>query len=212
MEDKKYFTICITRTCGSGGTTIAKKLADAYGIDLYDRKLLRLASEDSGISEAMFAQADEDVKNSLLYKVSRKIYNGELIPPESGNFVSDQNLFNYQAKVLKELSERESYVVVGRCADYILRNHANAISVYLYASKEECLRHEMEYMGYTQGQAMKEIKRMDRYRRDYYVYHTGRKWKNPENYDLCLNTEKLGYEGTKEFIMDYVKRRMELQK
>lgn len=212
MEDKKYFTICITRTCGSGGTTIAKKLADAYGIDLYDRKLLRLASEDSGISEAMFAQADEDVKNSLLYKVSRKVYNGELIPPESGNFVSDQNLFNYQAKVLKELSERESYVVVGRCADYILRNYANAISVYLYASKEECLRHEMEYMGYTQGQAMKEIKRMDRYRRDYYVYHTGRKWKNPENYDLCLNTEKLGYEGTKEFIMDYVKRRMELQK
>ena len=212
MEDKKYFTICITRTCGSGGTTIAKKLADAYGIDLYDRKLLRLASEDSGISEAMFAQADEDVKNSLLYKVSRKVYNGELIPPESGNFVSDQNLFNYQAKVLKELSERESYVVVGRCADYILRNHANAISVYLYASKEECLRHEMEYMGYTQGQAMKEIKRMDRYRRDYYVYHTGRKWKNPENYDLCLNTEKLGYEGTKEFIMDYVKRRMELWK
>lgn len=212
MEDKKYFTICITRTCGSGGTTIAKKLADAYGIDLYDRKLLRLASEDSGISEAIFAQADEDVKNSLLYKVSRKVYNGELIPPESGNFVSDQNLFNYQAKVLKELSERESYVVVGRCADYILRNHANAISVYLYASKEECLRHEMEYMGYTQGQAMKEIKRMDRYRRDYYVYHTGRKWKNPENYDLCLNTEKLGYEGTKEFIMDYVKRRMELQK
>lgn len=210
MEDKKYFTICITRTCGSGGTTIAKKLADAYGIDLYDRKLLRLASEDSGISEAMFAQADEDVKNSLLYKVSRKVYNGELIPPESGNFVSDQNLFNYQAKVLKELSERESYVVVGRCADYILRNYANAISVYLYASKEECLRHEMEYMGYTQGQAMKEIKRMDRYRRDYYVYHTGRKWKNPENYDLCLNTEKLGYEGTKEFIMDYVKRRMEL--
>ena len=62
----------------------------------------------------MFAQADEDVKNSLLYKVSRKVYNGELIPPESGNFVSDQNLFNYQAKVLKELSERESYVVVGR--------------------------------------------------------------------------------------------------
>lgn len=115
----------------------------------------------------MFAQADEDVKNSLLYKVSRKVYNGELIPPESGNFVSDQNLFNYQAKVLKELSERESYVVVGRCADYILRNYANAISVYLYASKEECLRHEMEYMGYTQGQAMKEIKRMELQKKSY---------------------------------------------
>ena len=81
----------------------------------------------------MFAQADEDVKNSLLYKVSRKVYNGELIPPESGNFVSDQNLFNYQAKVLKELLERDSYVVVGRCADYIFRDHRNVLNIYIYA-------------------------------------------------------------------------------
>lgn len=148
MGKKNYFAICITRTCGSGGTTIAKMLAEAYGIDLYDRKLLRLASEDSGINEAIFAGADEGVKNSLLYKVSKKVYDGELIPPESGNFVSDRNLFNYQAKVLKELAERESYVVVGRCADYILRHNPNAVSVFLYASPEECLRHEMEYMGF----------------------------------------------------------------
>lgn len=207
MGKGNFFTICITRTCGSGGTSIAKMLAEAYGIDLYDRKLLRLASEDSGISEELFAGADEHVKNSLLYKVSRQVYNGELIPPESGNFVSDRNLFNYQAKVLKELAERESYVVVGRCADYILRHNPNAISVFLFASKEECLRHEMEYMGYTQNEALKEIRRMDRYRRDYYVYHTGKKWRNPENYDLCLNTEKLGYEGTVGLIMDYVERR-----
>ena len=207
MSASDYFVICITRTCGSGGTTIAKMLADAYGIDLYDRKLLRLAAEDSGINEKLFAGADEDVKNSLLYKVSKKIYNGELIPPESGNFVSDQNLFNYQAKVLKELAERESYVVVGRCADYILRKNPNTISVFLYASKEECLRHEMEYNDISQNKARKEILRMDRYRRDYYRYHTGKKWKNPENYDLCLNTEKLGYEGTKDLIMEYVKRR-----
>lgn len=207
MANKDFFTICITRTCGSGGTTIAKMLADAYHIDLYDRKLLRLAAEDSGINERMFAAADEGVKNSLLYKVSRKVYNGELIPPESGNFVSDQNLFNYQAKVLKELAERESYVVVGRCADYVLRHNPNTISIFLYASREECLRHEMEYMGCSQNDALKEIKRMNRYRRDYYIYHTGKKWRNLENYDLCLNTEKLGYEGTKDYIMEYVKLR-----
>lgn len=207
MGKKNYFAICITRTCGSGGTTIAKLLADAYGIDLYDRKLLRLASEDSGINEALFAGADEDIKSSLLYKVSKKVYNGELIPPESGNFVSDRNLFNYQAKVLKELLERESYVVVGRCADYILRHAPNAISVFLYASPEECLRHEMEYMGFGQNQAIREIRKTDRYRKDYYRYHTGKKWRDPENYDLCLNTEKLGYEGTKRFIMEYVRMR-----
>lgn len=207
MGKENYFTICITRTCGSGGTSIAKGLAEAYGIDLYDRKLLRLASEDSGISEAIFAGADEGVKNSLLYKVSRKVYSGELIPPESGNFVSDENLFNYQAKVLKELAERESYVVVGRCADYILRHNLNCISVFLYASKEACLSHEMEYMGFTQTEALREIKKMDRYRSNYYLYHTGKKWRDPENYDLCLNTEKLGFEGTKKLIMEYVKMR-----
>ena len=106
------FVITITRTCGSGATSIGNILADDYGIDMYDRKLLRLASEDSGISEALFAEADEHVKNSLLYRVSKKVYTGQLIPPESGNFTSDENLFNYQEKVLKEMASRESYVCI----------------------------------------------------------------------------------------------------
>ena len=104
------FVIAITRTCGSGATSISKLLADDLGIEMYDRKLLQLASDDSGISEALFARADEHVKNSLLYRVSKKVYNGELIPPESDDFTSNDNLFNYQAKVLKELAERESYI------------------------------------------------------------------------------------------------------
>ncbi|NTV78129.1 MAG: cytidylate kinase-like family protein, partial [Clostridiales bacterium] len=86
MNVSSFFTIAITRTCGSGGTTIGKMLADHYGIDIYDRKLLQLAAEDSGINESLFAMADESVKNTLLYKVHREVYNGELIPPESGNF------------------------------------------------------------------------------------------------------------------------------
>ena len=110
------FVIAITRTCGSGATSISEILADDYGIDMYDRKLLSLASEESGISEALFASVDEHVRNSLLYRVSKKVYTGELIPPESGNFTSDENLFNYQAKVLKELANRESYICIGRPA------------------------------------------------------------------------------------------------
>ena len=85
------FVIAITRRAGSGGTTIGKMLADDFGIDLYDKKLLRLASEDSGINEALFENADERIKNSLLYRVSKKVYKGELIPPESDNFASDNN-------------------------------------------------------------------------------------------------------------------------
>lgn len=92
---QEYFALCITRTCGSGGTEIGKMLAQQLEIDLYDRKLLRLASEDSGINEKIFAKADQDTKKTLLYKVSKSVYNGGLIPPESGNFLSDRNLFEY---------------------------------------------------------------------------------------------------------------------
>ena len=143
---QEYFALCITRTCGSGGTEIGKMLAQQLGIDLYDRKLLRLASEDSGINEKIFAKADQDTKKTLLYKVSKSVYNGELIPPESGNFLSDRNLFEYQAKVLKELLKKESYVVLGRAADFVLRDKPNAISIFLSASEEACFAREMEIM------------------------------------------------------------------
>jgi hypothetical protein len=87
-----YFAVAITRTCGSGGGSyIGKQLAKAFDIDLYDRKLLRLASEDSGISEELFARADENTRKTMLYRVSERVYDGSIIPPESGNFISDEN-------------------------------------------------------------------------------------------------------------------------
>ncbi|MDD2972162.1 MAG: cytidylate kinase-like family protein [Lachnospiraceae bacterium] len=203
------FIIAITRTCGSGATTVSKMLADEYGIDLYDRKLLRLASEDSGINEALFGKADEKVKKTLLYHASRKVYNGELIPPESDDFASDNNLFNYQAKVLKELANQESYIVIGRGADYILRDNPNMISVFLTADLETRITHEMERMCCDRKEATKYIHKMDKFRSEYYTYHTGKKWKDTENYDLTLNTAKLGYDKCVELIKNYVSYRTE---
>ena len=95
-------------------------LAKELGINCYDREILRLASDDSGINEALFAQADEKLKSTRLFKIAKNVYRGEIIAPDSDDFVSNDNLFNYQAKVLKELAEKESFVVVGRCADYML--------------------------------------------------------------------------------------------
>ncbi len=88
------------------------------------------------------------MKNSILYRVSKKVYKGELIPPESDNFVSDENLFNYQAKVLRELSERESFIVIGRGADYILKDKPNVFKIFLYASEEFCIEHGNESFVY----------------------------------------------------------------
>lgn len=203
----KRFVIAITRTCGSGATSISKILAEDYAIDLYDRKLLRLASEDSGISEAIFAGADEHVKNSILYRVSKRVYNGELIPPESGNFTSDNNLFNYQAKVLKELAERESYVCIGRACDYILKDYKNVLKIFIYASKERCIEKEMVRQNISKKEAEQFITKNDKYRRAYYKYHTGNEWENPYNYDLCLNTTDLTYRQCADVIEDLVKVR-----
>lgn len=203
------FVIAITRTCGSGGTTIGKMLSKDLGVNMYDKELLRLASDDSGINEALFANADEDVKNSLLYKVSKHVYNGELIPPESGDFISDDNLFNYQAKVLRELSQRESYVVIGRCADYILRDNPNVFKIFIHASDEYCIQHEMDILGVSEKEAIKQIKKLDKYRSDYYNYHTGRKWEDVRNYDLSLDTSKLGFDKCVKYIKEYIKLRMD---
>lgn len=199
------FVVAITRTCGSGGMSIGQLLADHYGINIYDRKLLQLASEDSGISEELFASADENVKKSMLYKVSRKVYTGEIIPPEGENFTSNQNLFAFQAKVLKELAERESYVVIGRAADYVLKDYHNLIRVYIHAPKDICIEREMKRQGITEHEAAAYVDKMDNYREAYYTYHTGHVWRDANNYDLCLDTSKFTYEESAEIIRNMIR-------
>lgn len=205
--DNHYFAICITRTCGSGGTVIGKMLATQLNIDLYDRKLLRLAADDSGINEKLFAKADQDTKKTLLYSVSKAVYTGEVIPPESGNFLSDKSLFEYQGKVLRGLLEKESFVVLGRAADFVLKDNPNRISVFLSASEEACFQREMEILQTDELGVNRHIKSINHYRSQYYKYHTGKKWKNPENYDLCLRTDVLGYQGCVDMICHYLKKR-----
>lgn len=119
-------------TCGSGGGSyIGKKLAADYGIDVYDRKLLSLASEDSGgINETIFANADENTKKPFIPRLKKSVQRRN---HSKGNFLSDQRLFNYQAKVLQELLRHESYVCIGRAADFVLKDEPNVVSVYLDA-------------------------------------------------------------------------------
>lgn len=205
------FVVALTRTCGSGGTTISKMLADDFGIDMYDRMLLRLASEDSGINEELFARADEVTKNRLLYRVSKKVYNGEIIPPESNDFVSDQNLFNYQAKVLKELAERESYVCVGRACDFILKDYPNVLKVFIYAPEEICIEREMERQGISKRDAEKYVTSNNKFRKEYYKYHTGRVWESPYNYDVCLNTAQMSYEECVKVIEALLKEKFRVE-
>ena len=202
---EKRFVVTLTRTCGSGATYIGQMLAEEFGVDFYDKKILRMASDDSGISEELFAQADETMKKSLLYRVTRKVYNGETIPPESPDFTRNDNLFAFQAKVLRELAECESFVCIGRAADYVLRDFPNVVSVFVYAPIEQCIQTEMKRLELPRKEAEKHIAEMDKHRRLYYKHHTGKEWESPYNYDLCLNTGKLSYEQCVEIIKEYLR-------
>lgn len=202
----KNIVITIARQYGSGGKTIGEMLAKELGFECYSREILKLASDESGINEQLFAKADEKLK-SRLFKISKKVYDGGLISPESDGFVSDDNLFNYQAKIIKDLADTENCVIVGRCADFVLKDYDNVVSVFVHASKEFNLDRAMEHNSMSVKEMQKFIEKTDKYRGDYYKYYTGHEWDDAKNYDLCLNSGKLGFEGCVEAIKSYLKIR-----
>ncbi|MDF2610091.1 MAG: hypothetical protein K0R92_1565 [Lachnospiraceae bacterium] len=200
----KHFVITIARGYGSGGKTIGKMLAEELGIHYYDRELLRLASDDSGINEELFGRVDEQLKQSLLYKLVKKEYKGELIPPDKEDFISNDNLFNLQAKVINDLAEEESCVIVGRCADYILKDNPNVIKIFVHASLEDCVIRLKDMFSLSPKELEKKVIDTDRRRAEYYRYYTGRSWEDVKNYDLCLNTKQLGFDKCVEIVKSYI--------
>lgn len=205
--ERKNVVITIARQYGSGGKTVGEMLAKDLGIHYYDKELMKLASDDSGINEALFVKADEKVKSSLLFRAAKKAYQGELIPPESDDFTSNDNLFNYQAKIIKELAKQESCVIIGRCADFVLRDYENVLSVFVHAPGDFCLEQAAKKHSMSTRELEKYIARTDKRRAEYYKYHTGREWTDARNYDLCLDSSKLGFERCVEEIKAYIKVR-----
>ena len=140
----KNYVITIARENGSNGRAIGEALAGRLGIPFYNRDILRMAADDSGINEQLFANAEKSFRSSLLFRVAKDAYNGEVIPPDSDNFVSNENLFRYQAKVMLGLAQNESCVMIGRCADFILRDRPNVLRVFIHAPEEVRVRRVMQ--------------------------------------------------------------------
>lgn len=197
------FTVTITREFGSGGRTIGKMLAERLGVEYYDKDLIKLASEESGINETLFSKADES-RRTPLFKRYDGSFGDRLISPESGEFTSDDNLFNYQAKIIKQLADRETCVIVGRCADHVLRDRKHVLRVFTHAPMPFCIQKVVELYGVSEKEAERQIERINRARATYYRYYTGKEWDNARNYDLCLNTEELGFERCVDIIEHYI--------
>ena len=203
--------ITIARSYGSGGRKMGKLLAKELGYEYYDREILRIASDVSGISEELFSQADEQHKRMPLFRIARELYTGEVIPPDSDDFISNENLFRYQAKIIRELASTRNCVIVGRCANYSLRGRENVINVFVTAPVVDCVRRVMQSDGLTLEEAEKKIKRIDKRRADYFKYFTGRQWHDAALYDLCLNTGHMQEEKCLEVVKAYMNARFEEQ-
>ncbi|MCL2052755.1 MAG: cytidylate kinase-like family protein [Lachnospiraceae bacterium] len=192
--------ITIARQYGSGGRTVGEMLAKDLGIKYYDKEILKLASDESGINESLFEKADEKLKSTRLFKIAKKVYDGELISPESDDFTSNDNLFNYQARIIRKLAEEESCVIIGRCADYILRDYDYVLSVFVHAPEDFCITEAMKKLSLPLKEIDKFINKTDKRKAEYYKYYTGRDWTDARNYDLALNASKLGFERCMEAI------------
>jgi cytidylate kinase len=202
------YVIAIARGFGSGGKAIGTKLAEKLGIPCYEKQLLDMASEYSGINKRLFAEVDEKLRGSYAMKHLMKIPYTYVVEPSDKEFTSDINLFNIQSEIIKELAATESFVVLGKCADYILRDMPNVISVFVEAPEQDCIKTVMDRMQVSESRAKELVHKTDKYRADYYKYYTrGRDWKNPVNYDLTLNSSKVGWDNCVTLIEEYLKIR-----
>ncbi len=203
MENR---VITISRSYGSGGRKMGKLLAKELGYDYYDREILRIASDESGISEELFNRADENARLPL-FRIARQVYTGEVIPPDSDDFISNENLFRYQAKIIRELAATRNCVIVGRCANYILRGRDNVMNIFVTAPVVDCVRRVMETDGLDLEEAEKKIRKTDKRRADYFKYFTGRQWADVALYDLCLNTGHMSEQQCVDIVRAYMDAR-----
>ena len=183
--------ITISRQHGSCGNAIGKLTAERLGIPFYDYKLIRMASDRSGISEHLFGAADEDVHRMKLFNAANKVYTGKLLPPDSDEFTSDLNLFTFQAEIIKELAGNESCVIVGRCADYLLRDRPNVLRVFIHAPLQDRIKQQMYVLPQkTEAEVRRHVLTTDKKRADYYKRYTGSHWMSAEHFDISIDSSR----------------------
>ena len=191
-----HYIITVARETGSGGHDITEQLSKTLGIPYYDRDLLRFASDVSGINESLFGAADERVGLRELLSAAEQVYTGEVLPPDSDDYTSTRNLFNFQAKIIRELAQHESCIILGRCGNFLLADQPNVLRVFIHAPLEARYARVASYsQAWTPREINRHIRLEDKRRAAYYRYYTGEEWRDAAGYDLSLDSERLGEDG-----------------
>jgi cytidylate kinase len=189
-----YSIITISREFGTGARLIGKNLADILGFSYYDRAIIQLAAEKSGLSPEFIERNEEKTTNSFLFNLSTSAYITSGINLQYTMPVNDK-AFIAQSEVIREIAKTGNSVIVGRCADYILNEHPKLLRVFLYGDKEDRLKRIINEYGYDPAKAETDLSKIDKGRANYHKFYTGTPWKDISNYDICLNTTKTGIEG-----------------
>lgn len=197
------YVITIARGFGSGGKEIAETLAKELGIQCYENSILTLASQLSGLDEQLFTEVNEKMREKTFTGLLKGLPFIKKPKVEDEEFVSDEKLFEFQKEIILNLAKSESCIIVGKCADWILKDMDNVLSIYIEAPREFCKKRIMKKLSVSEEVANTSIISTDKYRASYYEHYTkGNYWTNPVNYDLTINSERMGIENSIKLIKE----------
>ena len=197
--DKKII-INIGRQFGGGGLGVAHELGRKLGIPVYDKELIQKAAQDSGFSKELFEERDEKKRFFSLSSIFANRYS------DTENYMSDSGLFKIQSDTIRKIAEQGSAIIVGRCADYILRDMEWTLDVFLTSPLEERAARLAERLGISLEEAERMAEEKDKARAEYYNYYTFTDWGVASTYDLCIDSSILGIEGTADFIIEFARK------
>ena len=197
--------VTIARQYGSNGLAIGHRLAELTEMPFYDKDLITMAAQKSGLNHDVLDAADEKAANSLLYTLamgSSSYHHGV----NNLHVPLNDKLFTVQSEIIRELAQNEKgAIIVGRCADYVLADHPNLLRVFISADFEKRVENIMQQQNLSESQAKELIIKTEKRRANYYNYYTGGKWAKLENYDLVISSDKVGIEGAAQLIYMYMK-------
>ena len=199
--------ITLGRQLGSNGKLIGKALAEKLGYKFYDKDLIARVAKESGLSENLFDEMNEKPTSSLLYSLVMGVQSSKGLYYQYNDMLNGDSLFRLQADVIKSIANEGPCIIVGRCADYILRDNPNLIKLFLYASTEERVKTLMARDNMSEKEARSAVNKADKRRSNYYNFYTNNSWGNVNNYHLCLDTASLTQDECVNLLYSYIKER-----
>lgn len=202
------YSVCLGRQLGSGGRIIGRQIADELGLQFYDKELIFAAAAKSGYSKELFEENDEEKSNFHTFLTNFIPFLGST--DFYGNQVDEESLFSILSQTIKELAQKESCLFVGRCAEYILREQTRMTSIFISANAKDRIKRVAEHRKISNEAARRAIADNDKRRAAFHDFYSNYQWGYASTYELCINSSLLGLEGTKDFCVDFIRRRFNL--